>query len=60
MGLLSVPSRGRDGRLVIRTDHPELPEAERVRRIFDALPEHPLASGLLFVDPLEVAPSLVA
>jgi len=46
--------------LAIRTDHPELREAERVRRIFDALPEHPLASWLLFGDPLEVAPSLVA
>jgi len=46
--------------LAIRTDHPELREAERVRRIFDALPEHPLASCLLFVDPLEVASSLVA
>ena len=46
--------------LGVRTDHHELREAARVRRILDALPEHPLATSLRFVDPLEVAPSLAA
>lgn len=46
--------------LAVRTDHDGLRQAVRVRRIFDALPEHPLAGSLRFVDPLEVAPSLTA
>jgi len=46
--------------LAIRTDHSGLLEAARVRRIFNALPEHPLAASLRFVDPLEVAASLAA
>jgi len=46
--------------LAIRTDHHEFQEASRVKQLFDALPNHPLASLLHFVDPLEVAPNLAS
>jgi hypothetical protein len=45
--------------LAIRTDVAELREAEQVRRIFEALPDHPLAQRLRFVDPLPIASRLV-
>jgi hypothetical protein len=45
--------------LAIRTDAAELSDASRVREIFNALPTHPLAERLRFVDPLDAAPRLV-
>jgi hypothetical protein len=45
--------------LAIRTDADDLKIAARVRRLFEALPGHPLAERLHFVDPLDVAHSLV-
>lgn len=45
--------------LAIRTDADDLKIAARVRRLFEALPEHPLAQRLRFVDPLYIAPTLV-
>jgi hypothetical protein len=45
--------------LAVRTDHHDFGEASRIRQLFDALPAHPLARLLHFVDPLEVASSLL-
>ena len=45
--------------LAIRTDADDLKIAARVRRLFEALPDHPLATRLRFVDPLGVGRSLV-
>jgi hypothetical protein len=45
--------------LAIRTDAPDSAVAARARRIFDALPQHPLAEWLRFEDPLDIAPGLV-
>ena len=45
--------------LAIRTDADDLKIAARVRRLFEALPQHPLAERLRFVDPLERVPSLM-
>ena len=44
--------------LAIRTDADDLKIAARVRRLFEALPDHPLATRLRFVDPLAVATNL--
>jgi len=44
--------------LAIRTDSPDSALMGKVRRLFNALPEHPLAEQLCFVDPLDVAPDL--
>jgi hypothetical protein len=44
--------------LAIRTDADYSSNASRVREIFNALPQHPLAERIQFVDPLDVAPSL--
>jgi hypothetical protein len=32
--------------------------AVRIQRVFEALPRHPLAERLRFVDPVEAAPAL--
>ncbi len=45
--------------LAIRTDADDLKTSSRVRRIFEALPHHPLAERLQFVDPLHFAHRLV-
>jgi hypothetical protein len=45
--------------LAMRTDAVELSNTSRVREIFSALPKHPLAERLRFVDPLDVAAQLV-
>ena len=44
--------------LGIRTDAPDSDVAVRVQRLFEALPTHPLAERLRFVDPVEAAPAL--
>ena len=44
--------------LAIRTDADDLRIAARVRRLLEALPDHPLAPHLRFVDPLTVAKNL--
>lgn len=45
--------------LGVRTDAAGSVAAARVRQVFAALPEHPLADQLRFVDPLDVAADLV-
>jgi hypothetical protein len=45
--------------LAIRTDPVEFASGAAVRRIFEALPDHPLARRLRFDDPLVVAPTLI-
>lgn len=45
--------------LAIRTDAAERTNGSRVREIFTALPKHPLAERLRFVDPLDAAPRLL-
>jgi hypothetical protein len=45
--------------LAIRTDRANSAAAPRVRQIFEALPQHPLAARLRFIDPLEVVDQLV-
>lgn len=45
--------------LGVRTDAADSVAAARVRKIFEALPEHALAERLRFVDPLAVAADLV-
>jgi hypothetical protein len=46
--------------LAIRTDARGSEPAVRVERLFSALPKHPLAQRLRFVDPLDVAAALVS
>jgi hypothetical protein len=46
--------------LAVRTDAPDSVLVARVRQIFAALPQHPLATRLRFTDPLDVAAGLVS
>jgi len=45
--------------LGIRTDTPGSVPVTRAERILDALPDHPLAQRLRFVDPLDIASDLI-
>lgn len=45
--------------LGIRTDSPDSAMMVRVRRLFDELPQHPLAERLRFLDPLDAIAQLV-
>jgi hypothetical protein len=45
--------------LGVRTDTDDSKIACRVRRLFEALPDHPLSACLRFVDPLPIAPTLI-
>lgn len=46
--------------LAIRTNGPDSEAHQHARRVLEALPAHPLARRLHFLDPLEVAPALLA